>query len=80
LAYFSLNHRVHIHVLYDNGIEFYIIFSFNIQTDTPQNVYKQSMNGWYEAVTSTGVEVNCKTATQGASSRPNAGLYAHKAW
>ena len=34
------------HVLHLIYFWIFLIFSFNLQSDTPQNVYKQSMNGW----------------------------------
>ena len=40
-----------------------IIFSFNVQSDISQNVYKWSMN------VITGVEFNCKAAMQDTTSR-----------
>jgi len=40
---------------------FFLIFSFNIQADLPQNMYKYSMNGWLQVIT--GVEFNRKAAT-----------------
>jgi len=51
---------------FEHGCKF-VIFSFSIQSDTPQNVYKKSMNRWQQVIT--GVDCNRKAAMQGATSR-----------